>query len=138
MAGVNFVDNTIAVTGAIKAAALAFLHEAAGELQAQTQRNTRVDTGQTKGAWSYEVEESQLEAVVGNTLENAIWEEMGTGEYALNGDGRKGGWKYQDAKGKWHFTIGKRPTRAFHNAKITCEPKITEAAQDQFGGMNAP
>ena len=30
-------------------------------------------------------------------MENAIWEEFGTGEYALNGDGRKG---------KWYIPIG--------------------------------
>lgn len=137
MADIEFHDNHIAVTGAIKEAAIAFLKEAAGELQAQAQRNTRVDTGQTKGAWDYKVEESTLEAIVGNPLENAIWEEMGTGEYALNGDGRKGGWYYVDVKGKGHFTHGKRPSRAFHNAKITCEPKIVKAAQDKFGGMKA-
>lgn len=135
MADVEFHDNTVAVTGAIKEAAIAFLKEAAGELQSQTQRNTRVDTGQTKGAWNYEVNESELEAIVGNPLENAIWEEMGTGEYALNGNGRKGGWYYVDAKGKGHFTHGKRPSRAFNNAKITCEPKITKAAQDKFKEM---
>lgn len=135
MADVQFVDNSIKVTNALKNAAIKFLNEAAGELEAQAKRNTRVDTGQTKSAWDYKIEESKLEAVVGNTLENAIWEEMGTGEFALNGDGRKGGWKYQDIKGKWHFTKGKRPSRAFHNAKITCEPKIVQAAKDKFGGM---
>ena len=137
MANVEFHDNTLAVTDAIKAAAIAFLKEAAGELQSQTQRNTRVDTGQTKGAWDYEVNESKLEAIVGNPLENAIWEEMGTGEYALNGNGRKGGWRYVDAKGKGHFTYGKRPSRAFNNAKITCEPKIAKAAQEKFKEMKA-
>ena len=91
MADVQFVDNHINVINSIGEAAIAFLHEAAGELEAQAKRNTRVDTGQTKGAWTYEVEESKLEAYVGNPLENAIWEEMGTGEYAINGDGRKGG-----------------------------------------------
>ena len=30
---------------------IAWLYEAAGELQAQVKRNTRVDTGQLKGSW---------------------------------------------------------------------------------------
>ena len=135
MADVQFVDNHIDVINAIGEAAIAFLHEAAGELEAQAKRNTRVDTGQTKGAWTYEVEESKLEAYVGNPLENAIWEEMGTGEYAINGDGRKGGWFYKDAKGEGHWTHGKRPSRAFENARATCEPKIIQAAKDKFGEL---
>lgn len=34
---------------------IAWLYEAAGELQAQVKRNTRVDTGQLKGSWDYKV-----------------------------------------------------------------------------------
>ena len=99
MASVQFIDNTIEVIGAIKDAALMFLEESAGELESQAMRNTRVDTGQTKGAWSHKIEESALQAIVGNPLENAIWEEFGTGEYAVNGNGRKTPWRYQDVRG---------------------------------------
>lgn len=158
MPDVEFIDNSLKIIAAIGEAANAFLHEAAGELQSQVMRNTRVDFGQTKNAWDYKVEKLKAEAVVGNRLENAIWEEMGTGEYALDGDGRKGAWyvpvdKFVGTKKptyngkvvivhgkkgkKFYKTNGKRPTRAFHNARITCEPKIVQAAQNQFGGMNA-
>ena len=129
MASVQFIDNTIEVIGAIKDAALVFLEEAAGELESQAMRNTRVDTGQTKGAWSHKVEESALQAIVGNPLENAIWEEFGTGEYAVNGNGRKTPWRYQDVRGNWHTTTGKRPSRAFEKAKAEAEPKIIQAAK---------
>lgn len=60
-----------------------------GELEAQVKRNTRVDTGQTKGSWTYKVDEANGEAMVGSPQENAIWEEFGTGQYALNGDGER-------------------------------------------------
>lgn len=157
MADVTFVDNSIKVTNAIKNAAIEFLEEAAAELESQTKRNTRVDTGQLKGAWSHKVYESKLEAVVGNPLENAIWEELGTGEYALEGNGRKGAWYVpvekvvgkkrpsyngkviivHGANGKKYYkTNGKRGTRAFHNAKVTCEPKIINAIKKKFGGMS--
>ena len=135
MASVQFIDNTIEVIGAIKDAALMFLEESAGQLESQAMRNTRVDTGQTKGAWSHKIEESALQAIVGNPLENAIWEEFGTGEYAVNGNGRKTPWRYQDVRGNWHTTTGKRPSRAFEKAKAEAEPKIIQAAKETFGSL---
>lgn len=135
MPGVQFFDNTIEVTGAIKEAALAFLEEAAGELEGAAARNTRVDTTQTKGAWNHKIEESAMQAIVGNTLENAIWEEFGTGEYALHGNGRKTPWHYQDYRGNWHTTKGKRASRAFEKARTETEPKIVQAAKDKFGSL---
>lgn len=44
------------------------------------------------------MDESAQVATVGNPLQNAIWEEFGTGEYALEGDGRKTPWRYKDEK----------------------------------------
>lgn len=133
---VQFKDNSMAVKAALNDAVLQYLHEAAGELEAQTKRNqTRVDTGQTKGGWTHVVDESNLEATVGNPLENAIWEEFGTGEYALEGNGRKGGWKYKDAKGEWHFTRGKTPLRAFHTAYTNLKPKLIKRAEQVLKGQ---
>ena len=134
---VQFDDFSMQVKAALEEAAVQFLYEAAGELASQTARNSPVDTGQLKNSWQYKVDENKLEATIGSPLENAIWNEYGTGEYALEGNGRKGGWRYVDAKGKGHFTYGKRPSRAFNNAKITCEPKIAKAAQEKFKEMKA-
>lgn len=81
----------------MSAAVRAFLHEAAGELVAQTITNARndrhYDTGQTANSYQYQLVEGQDEqkAVIGSDYMNAVWEEFGTGEYALHG-GRKGGW----------------------------------------------
>lgn len=88
---VEFTDNTAKIKAALSEGVIGFLHEAGGEIQAQTQRNSRVDTGQTKGSYKYMVDEGKDESTVavGSDLENAIWEEFGTGEYALHGDGRK-------------------------------------------------
>ena len=93
MENVEFTDNRIKVEAAIDDAIVAFLYESAGEIESQTKdAQTRTDTGQTKGAWTHHVDEDKGEAVIGNPLENAIWEEYGTGEYALKKNGRKGGW----------------------------------------------
>ena len=94
---VEFTDNTAKIKAALSEGVIGFLHEVGGEIQAQTQRNSRVDTGQTKGSYKYMVDEGKDESTVavGSDLENAIWEEFGTGEYALHGGGRKGGWVYK-------------------------------------------
>lgn len=136
MAGsVKFEDYSVEVKGVLEDAAIAYLHEAAGELEAQTKRNqTRVGTGQTKGQWTYVVDEDKLQATIGNPLENAIWEEFGTGEYALNGDGRKGGWVYRDDKGEFHFTFGKTPLRPFFTAMTKLKPKLEKMAAQKLKG----
>lgn len=120
---------------AISRGIIAGLYQAGGELQAQTIRSSRADTGQTKGSYQYRVQEGSRESTVyiGSNLENAIWEEFGTGEYALKGDGRKGGWyipeselspkaksKMRKVIGKdgkvYYFTRGKRPNRPMFKA----------------------
>ena len=126
--GIQFEDNRAKVLEAMAEKAIAFLFEAVAELQSQTARNSRVDTGQTKGSWDTHVDEATLEGMIGSALENAIWEEFGTGEYALNGDGRKGGWAYTDRKGETHFTHGKKPNRALWNAFQTLKPKLRKEA----------
>lgn len=126
---VEFQDNRIEVKAAIGSAIVAFLHEACGELEAQTKRNSKVKTGQTKGSYGYAVDESELVGHIGSDYENAIWEEFGTGEYALKGDGRKGGWRYVDAEGKGHFTYGKRPRRPLFNAFTSLRAGIISRAE---------
>jgi hypothetical protein len=137
MAAIKFIDHREKVKGLIADLAMAALEEAAGELEAQVKRNTAVDTGQTKNSWQHRVTEGRNEYVaqVGSDYENAIWEEFGTGDYALNGDGRKGGWAYKDPKtGDTVFTHGKRPRRPFHNAYTALKPKLIKFIQDKFKG----
>ena len=160
----EFRDNSIIVKEVINEAAIAFLHEAAGELQSQVQRNTKVDTGDTKGAWArpgYKVDEIKLVAYVGNPKENAVWEEFGTGEYALKGDGHVGYWVYVKGSGsknirssksytlneakrvmailrqkglEAYYTKGKRPKRTFFHAYNSLKPKIIRRAKEIFKG----
>ena len=131
---VQFTDNSARVIAALDDAVKAYLYEAGGELEAQVKRNTRVGTGQLKNSWAYKVDESKGECVVGSPLENAIWEEFGTGEYALHGDGRKGGWYYQDDKGKWHHTYGKAPHRAFQRAFNSLKNALISRAEQVLKG----
>lgn len=132
MADVEFVDNKLVVKRALEDAVGAFLIEASSEIVSQAARNSRVDLGQLKGSWKAKINESKQEAIIGSPLENAIWEEFGTGEYAVKGNGRKGGWLYTDRKGVTHFTFGKKPNRTLQRAFETCMPKIARRAQQIF------
>lgn len=135
MADVIFEDNTIQVQNAIDSKICAVLEECAGELESQAKRNSRVDTGKTKNSFQHKVVDSELTAYIGSNYENAIWEEFGTGEFALQGNGRKGGWAYKDAKGDWHKTMGKKPSRAFWKAFISLKDKIINRIQNSLKGL---
>ena len=133
--GVEFHDYSVRVKEAMSDRMNAVLEECAGEIESQTKRNSRVDTGKTKNSFQHKVVESEHIAYIGSNYENAIWEEFGTGEHALNGDGRKGGWSYKDAEGNWHRTNGKKPSRAFWNAYNSLKAAITKHIQDSLKGL---
>lgn len=132
---VEFEDNSLKVKAALNKKTIAWLHEAAGELESQVKRNTRVDTGQLKNSWTNKVDESNGTATIGSSLQNAIWEEFGTGQYALHGDGRRTAWTYKDRKGKWHRTSGKRPSRALNNAFTSSKGKLKARLEQILKGM---
>ena len=133
MSDILFKDFSDEVNAKIRQLGVEWLEEASGEIEAQTKRNTRVDTGKTKGSWEHIVDEKKLEAQVGSRYKNAVWEEFGTGVYALNGDGRKDvPWFYKDEQGKWHRTSGKKPSRAFHNAYSSLKNSVIRSAQQKF------
>ena len=113
MADVEFIfeDNMAKVLKATDDAIEAALLEAAAELVSQTARNTRVDTGELKGSWKANVSQTSdgYEAVIGSPLENAIWEEFGTGEHCLPESGKSG------RKGYWVFVKGASASENSHS-----------------------
>lgn len=133
---VEFQDFSMQVKAAIEDATEQFLEEASVEIETQTIRNidkaNAIKTGQLKGSWSHKVDMAAHESKVGSPLENAIWTELGTGEYALGGNGRKGGWVYEDEEGEHHFTRGKRPVRMLFNAFTSSKQKIIRRAEQIF------
>ena len=130
MPDVKFEDFSIQVKEAIGNKAIVFLEEAAAEIESAARRNSRVDTGQLKGSWGHQVDESDLKATVGSPLENAIWEEFGTGEYAVHGDGRKGGWYCNG-----HFTYGKTPNHTLQRAFDSKKKAVEHRAKKIFGEL---
>lgn len=165
---VQFEDNRVAVKSAMEEKAIAWLHEAAGEVVSQTQRNLSKEKGrwhsEQKEQWQYRVDESDLEAVVGNPMERALWTEFGTGSFADGGKGRKGWWVYvKDENGSEtttssstksytleeakqimamlkadgldaHITRGQQPKRPFETAYKKLKPNLIKMAEKLFGG----
>lgn len=161
MAKVEFHDFSIQVKGAIEDAAIAFLHEAAGELEAQTIRRTSNERYRGKPAqqlWTHIVDESAKKATVGSPDEASYWEEFGTGEHSLYGNGRKGWWVYVEGNDtpqpnqKYytqeeaeavaasmradglaaHATNGRKPNRPLHRAFTETKAKIIRRAEQIF------
>ena len=130
---VEFQDFSMEVKAALDDAMEQFLEEAGSELESQVKRNqTRVDTGQTKDQWTHVVDGNKV--TIGNPLENAIWEEFGTGEHSIKG-GRQGGWVYRDKRtGKFYFTRGKSALRPLHNAFTENKGKIIRRAEQILKG----
>ena len=143
MSDFKFEDNSVKILRALDEVGQQWLEDATRILHRQVVQNSRVDTGQTKSSWKKIVEGDK--GIVGSTSENAIWEEFGTGHYAVNGDGRKGAWyvpvegylghKKPTYNGKvivvygkngqaFYKTNGKKPNRALQNAKNSTEKKI--------------
>ena len=129
---IEFIDNSDKVQAMLEEALIAGLHDAGSIIMSQTKQNSRVATGQTKNAWDYVVDEGEMTATIGNPEENAVWEEFGTGEYALEGKGRKGGWFYKDEKGEGHFTYGKKPMRMLYNAFVTKKNTVIKAFEQHI------
>lgn len=136
MSNVEFHDYSMQVKSALKDCAVSFLEEAGGEVESQTKRNCAVVTGKTKGSFQHQVDEDGLVVQIGSNYENAIWEEFGTGLYALEGDGRKDvPWWYKGADGLWHMTVGKHPKRMLFNAFESLRGVIQQIAESRFGDL---
>lgn len=156
---VKFEDNSMKVTGALEDVCINWLYEAAGVVKKSAQRTASKygDKGDTMNSYKYIVDESKLIAYVGSPSQNALWEEYGTGEYALNKDGRKTPWyipvekvtgeKKPTYKGKviivhgkdgqkFYKTNGKKPRRILFTAFEKTQNKIQKRLKSLLKGLN--
>ena len=133
---VVFKDFTKIVLNKIHTTGEQFLEEVGGEVESQTKRNTKVaikDGGKTKNSWEHIVNTDKMEVQIGSRYKNALWEELGTGIYALNGNGRKTKWVYKNKKdGKFYTTVGKKPRRALFRAYQSKKNAIIREAKRRF------
>ena len=126
---VKFEDRSIQVKAALNDVTIAWLHEWANEITSHAQRNCTTGesySSQLRGSYSNRVDEKQGKATIGSPLEQAYWEEFGTGEHAdtsKNGgkQGRKGWWVYSD---KVKGNGGKTRTEAQAKAIAASDPTL--------------
>lgn len=134
----KFQDNSVKFLNNFNECSIAFLEEVKDSLVSQAQRNTPVQTGGLKrsiGDDSF-VDEDNLTAYIGSSKEYAIWVEKGTGEYAIEGNGRKGSWVYKDFKGNFYRTKGRKPKMMLYQAYITKKSKISKEAAKHYRRLN--
>lgn len=97
---VKFEDFSYQVIAELNDTTIAWLDETASAVVTHAKRNTSTEgwtnseRTQLRGSYSYELDEGAGKALVGNKLEQAYWEEWGTGEHAAHKDGRKDWWIY--------------------------------------------
>lgn len=155
---VEFNDYSIEVKAALNDKTKAWLAEWANEIASTAKDNCALDGEagvQLRGSYRAEVDGGTGEAKVGTALEAGYWEEYGTGEYAVHGDGRKGWWVYKDgyegkggdvlteAKAKAiaasdpaiHATNGRRPNATLEKAFTTTAPKAKADLEKKLKGL---
>lgn len=160
---VEFKDFSIEVKAALNDVSIAWLYETANEITSQAKRNCSTGeeySNQLRGSYDNHVDESKGQATVGSPLEQAFWEEYGTGAYAdtsKNGGrpGRKGWWVYKDGyTGKGgkilterqakamaagdptvHATNGREPNYTLEKAFTVTKPKAIAHLEEQLKGL---
>lgn len=97
------------------------LNQACIIVENQAKINCPVDAGTLRNSITHEV--INHEGIVGTNIDYAIYVELGSGLFAVNGDGRTTPWSYQDDRGNWHTTVGQHPqpylTTALHQQRQT-------------------
>lgn len=83
-----------------------------------------VGDGELRNSITHEIVDNV--GYVGSNCEYAPYVHQGTGIYAVNGDGRKEKWSYEDAEGNWHTTIGQHPNPFLDKAVAQNRDQIIE------------
>jgi hypothetical protein len=160
-----FENFTGEVTKEIEQIILNWLEEGASEIESQAIQKTGTGAYHRNIAenWTHIVDKGKYEATIGNPLEAALWVEFGTGEYAINGDGRKDWWvfiegstgksnneskhykteeeakrtvAYLRSKGiKAGYTKGQEAKRPLHHAFNNNEALLKDLLKDRLGSM---
>ena len=114
------------------------LEEAVGKACALIERSAKEkapkDTGALRRSITSKVEGSgaDIQGIVYTPLEYAPYVEFGTGIYSSLGNGRQDRWKYKDAKGEWHSTIGQHPQPYLQPALEENRRKIEKMFKEQI------
>jgi HK97 gp10 family phage protein len=129
----EFIDHSEEAKEALKNATIQWLFQSCMMVEGQAVALAPVQTARLRNSIDYIVDEEELIGYVGTNVEYAIYVEMGTGEFAENGNGRKGGWVYQDPSGEWFFTWGQEPQPYLRPAFRQKKSEIESLGKEIFG-----
>lgn len=155
---VELKDYSIEVKAALDETAIEWLHTWANEIASHAKDNVQLDGDegvQLRKSYRADVNEAKGEAQIGTPLESGYWEEFGTGEYAVHGDGRQGWWVWkegyegnggevlteEEAKAiaasdpTIHATNGRPPAHTLEKAFTVNKPKAIADAEKRLRGM---
>lgn len=155
---VEFKDFSIEVKAALNDITKGWLHTWANEIASKAKDNTQMDGEQgvqLRRSYRADVDEGAGSAKIGTPLESGYWEEYGTGEYAVHGDGRKGWWVYKDgyqgnggkvltedeakaiaaSNPSLHASNGRKPSYTLEKAFTATKPKAVADLENKLKGM---
>lgn len=131
----TFTDNSDNVLNAIEQAAMAAMTKASLLIEGQAKVLAPHDSGGLQDSIDHEVTiaDGKVTSKIGSPLDYAIYQEFGTGEFAENGAGRKGGWGYTTPDGEKHFTMGTKPKKFLRTSFRKNKNKVQEILASELG-----
>lgn len=155
---VEFKDFSIHVKAGLNDITKGWLHTWANEIASKARDTVQMDGEQgiqLRKSYRADVDDGAGVAQIGTPLESGYWEEYGTGEYAVHGDGRKGWWVYKDGyQGKGgkvlteteaksiaaedpslHASNGREPGYTLEKAFTVTKPKALADLETKLRGM---
>jgi len=156
---VEFHDYSINVKAELNDTTKGWLHTWANEIASKARDTVQMDGEQgvqLRKSYRADVDDGAGVAQIGTPLESGYWEEYGTGEYAVHGDGRKGWWVWKDgyqgnggkvlteAEAKaiaasdpsLHASNGREPSYTLEKAFTTTKPKAIADLETKLRGMS--
>ncbi|WP_166083104.1 HK97-gp10 family putative phage morphogenesis protein [Erysipelothrix anatis] len=129
----KFVDNSDKVKKSLREVELMALEKMGLQVVGSAKKLARKRDNHMANNINHDVNESNLTVRVGSPDDYAIYNEFGTGEFAENGSGRKGGWSYKTPDGKWHHTKGMKPKPFLRPAFRLNKKNIQAILKDDLG-----
>ncbi|GEK88885.1 phage protein, HK97 gp10 family [Alkalibacterium putridalgicola] len=104
-------------------------------VEGQAKSLARTGSGELRDKIDHKITEQDgnLIGQVGSPHMHAIYNEFGTGEFAENGNGRKGGWVYRDPSGEYFFTYGLEPQPFLRPAFRRNKGNIKKIVGNEYG-----
>lgn len=137
----KFIDNSDAVKKQLLQVSETAMEAACLIVEASAKANAPVGTsGELRDKIDHRITNKGgiITGQIGSPTDYAPYVEYGTGEFAENGAGRKGGWSYQTPDGEWHHTDGMQPQPflrpAFRENKANIENVIGQKFNSTFSG----